>query len=301
MFSTRTGNLGTKVGKKTTLWTPGQWMSLTSGTTWLSVSDLSWRLKHAGATNKTLGTMESLASLRPSWCFEHSDHVTLSHHDTSCHICTEFASEIGSHQTSHSQQLKPRQLGPKYVQSMSRGIRFPWSLGSPADWTAEEVQTNASSEPGVDTPVLLYGGFHTWGYPSSWMVYDEKTLWNWWFGGTPIYGKPPYACYALLCYVLPKAQCHHTESESSVLLPCLNEHTSKFIKALEQTLKGYRKSGTCLKAFVTMEYHGSRTNPGYTVLFEQGTPWSNQTLSHSVTLSCVWAKDCSKGATMEVK
>ena len=34
-----------------------------------------------------------------------------------------------------------------------------------------------------------YGGFHKWGYPNSWMVYNGKSYSNWWFGGTPISGN----------------------------------------------------------------------------------------------------------------
>ena len=29
----------------------------------------------------------------------------------------------------------------------------------------------------------------SWGYPNSWMVYDRKSHWNGWFGGTPISGN----------------------------------------------------------------------------------------------------------------
>ena len=40
---------------------------------------------------------------------------------------------------------------------------------------------------------VLYGGFHKWWYPHSWMVYNGKIPnINWWLGDTPISGKHPY-------------------------------------------------------------------------------------------------------------
>lgn len=167
---------------------------------------------------------------------------------------------LGRIVTSHSQQLKPRQLVPRLIELLKKSR--PMLL-----------QSLESTPQCCYMGVSIHRGTPLAGWCMMKKHFEIGDLGVHPFMGSP--WKPPYACYAcyaLLCYVLQKAQCHHTESESSVLLPCLNEHTSKFIKALEQTLKRYGKSGTCLKAFVTMEYHGSRTNPGYTVLFEQGTP-----------------------------
>ena len=37
---------------------------------------------------------------------------------------------------------------------------------------------------------LTCGGFHNWGNPCYWMVYNGNSYWNGWFGGTsPIYGN----------------------------------------------------------------------------------------------------------------
>ena len=36
-----------------------------------------------------------------------------------------------------------------------------------------------------------YGGFLTWGYPNSRMVYNRKSYWNGWLG-YPYFRKPPY-------------------------------------------------------------------------------------------------------------
>ena len=41
----------------------------------------------------------------------------------------------------------------------------------------------------------IYGGFHKWGYPNSWMVYKGKSIYKWMMTrGTPVYGTPPYIC-----------------------------------------------------------------------------------------------------------
>ena len=44
---------------------------------------------------------------------------------------------------------------------------------------------------------VLYGGFLKWGYPNSWLVYDEKKYPNGWFWGDPHFRKPPYLCRLL--------------------------------------------------------------------------------------------------------
>ena len=155
--------------------------------------------------------MESLASLRPSWCFEYSDHVTLSHHDTSCHICTEFASEIGSHQTSHSQQLKPRQLGPKYVQSMSKVC--PGEFGSLEALVPRLIELLKKSRPmlllslestpqccymGVSSGVSIHGGTPLAGWCMMKKHFGIGDL-----GVHPFMGSPHMhamlLCIAMLC------------------------------------------------------------------------------------------------------
>jgi hypothetical protein len=43
--------------------------------------------------------------------------------------------------------------------------------------------------------MIQYGGFHTWGYPNSWMVFvRENPIYKWMMtGGTPILGNPHIA------------------------------------------------------------------------------------------------------------
>ena len=158
-FSTRNGISEPRLAR----WPPvgSHWMSLTSGTTWPSVSDLR-QLKPAGATHKkhkrTIGIMESLASLRPSWCFEYSYHIWSYHIVTSCHISTEFASESSGRINESQPAAQGLTVGSKYVPVNSVRLNF----GSPADWTAEEVQTNASSEPATQ-PLIWPQCCYQWG------------------------------------------------------------------------------------------------------------------------------------------
>ena len=43
--------------------------------------------------------------------------------------------------------------------------------------------------PGKSGHLSTIGGFHRWGYPHSWMVYNGKSHSNGWFWGTPILGN----------------------------------------------------------------------------------------------------------------
>ena len=77
--------------------------------------------------------------------------------------------------------LAPRSL--LHLATLQLDLRtFAWTNWKRVLWSWQLLEKMAGTRP--------FGGFHTWGYPNSWMVkkrgYPTK---NTWFRGTPISGK----------------------------------------------------------------------------------------------------------------